>query len=62
MLEKLIIIAINLLICYLIIKINYAKLLLITKLIFIDIKFEVSKETNCIYDGFVKPGKKTNPS
>lgn len=39
--KKLIIIITNLLIYYLIIKINYMSLLLISKLIFISIKFKV---------------------
>lgn len=52
--EKLIIIIINLLICYLIIKISYVRLLLIIKLIFIGIEFEVPRETNCIYDSSTK--------
>lgn len=42
-LKKLVIAAINPLVCYLIIKMSYAKLLLITKLIFIKIKFKVLK-------------------
>lgn len=40
-LKKLIIVATNLLVSYLIIKINYIELLLTTKEIFISIKFEI---------------------
>lgn len=44
MLEKLVMIIINLLIYYLIVKINYIKLLLITMLMFINIKFKALKK------------------
>lgn len=62
MLKKLIITATNLLICNLIIKVSYARLLLITKLIFISIEFEVSGKTSCIYDGPAKLGRETRSS
>lgn len=47
----LIIIATNPLVCYLIVKVSYTKLLLITKLIFIDIKFEIPGKAGPTYDG-----------
>lgn len=45
----------NLLVCYLIIEVSYAKPLLIIKLMFIRIKFEVFGEANCTYDKPTKP-------
>lgn len=60
--EKLIITVINPLVCYLIVKISYAKLLLITKLIFIGIEFEVSEEASYTYNDQAKPERETRPS
>lgn len=60
--KKLVIMTMNLLICYLIVKIDYAKLLLITKLIFIGIEFEVFGEASCTYDGLAKLQRETGPS
>ena len=59
--KKLVIAATNPLMCYLIVKVNYAKVLLITKLMFIGIEFEVSREASCTYDGPAKPGRETKP-
>lgn len=56
--EKLVIAA---LVCYLIVEVSYARPLLITKLIFISIKFEVPGEASCTYDGSAKPGRETKP-
>lgn len=61
-LEKLIITATNLLVCYLIIKVYYTRLLLITKLIFLGIEFKVFRKANCTYDDIAKPGRETQPS
>lgn len=58
-LEKLVIAVTNLLIYYLIVKVSYTKPLLITKLMFISIKFEVPGEASCTYDNSAKPEKKT---
>lgn len=55
--KKFIIVIINLLIYYLIIKVNYARLLLITKLIFINIKFFIFKKANYTYNSSTKPKK-----
>ncbi len=60
--EKLVIAATNQLLCYLIVEVSYAKPLLITKLMFIGIEFEVSGEASCSYDGPAKPGRETRPS
>lgn len=49
------------LVYYLIVKISYAKLLFLIKLIIVIIKFKVSKETNFINDDIIKFGKKTRP-
>lgn len=61
-LKKLVITAINSLVYYLIVKVSYARLLLITKLIFIGIEFESPGEASYTYDGPAKLGKKTRPS
>lgn len=53
MLKKIIISIINLLIYYLIIKINYANFLLIKKLIILDIKFQVFKITNFVNNSII---------
>lgn len=60
--EKLVIAATNLLLCYLIIKISYRRLLLITKLIFIGIKFEVLGKESYTYDNPAKPRREIKPS
>lgn len=60
--KKLIIVATNLLVCYLIVKVSYIKLLLITKLIFIGIEFEIFGEISCTYDGPTKPRRETRPN
>lgn len=44
----------NLLVYYLIVKVSYARLLLIIKLIFINIEFEVSEEISCTYNSSIK--------
>lgn len=59
--KTLVIAAINPLVYYLIVKVSYAGLLLITKLIFIGIKFEVFGVTSCIYNGLAKLEKKIKP-
>lgn len=60
--EQLIITTTNLLVYYLIIEVSYTRLLLITKLTFICIEFEVSGEISYIYDDLAKPGKEIKPS
>lgn len=60
MLEKFVMVAINLLICYLIVKVSYMGPLLITKLIFIGIEFEVLRKTSYIYNGLAMSGNKKN--
>lgn len=60
--KKLVIAATNQLVYYLIVKVSYARLLLITKLMFMGIEFEVLKEASCTYNGSVKPRKETKPS
>lgn len=56
--EKLMITAINSLVCYLIVKISYADPLLITKLIVLGIEFKFPRETSFTNDGTAKPRKK----
>lgn len=58
----LVMIAINPLVCYLIVKVSYTRLLLITKLIFIDIKFEDPGKASCTYDGQAKSERETRSS
>ncbi len=60
--KKLVAAVTNPLICYLIVKVSYTRLLLITKLMFIGIEFEVSREASCSYNGPAKPGRETRPS
>lgn len=60
--KKFLIVIINLLICYLIIKISYARLLLITKLIFISIKFEIFRKKSYIYNGSANFKTKIKPN
>lgn len=57
--EKLIIAIINFFIYYLIIEINNTNLLLITKLIILDIKYEIFKNTNIINNNVIKFERKT---
>lgn len=57
-LEKLVIAMINLLFCYLIIKMSYTKLLLMNKLIIIGIKYNISRKICYIYGILIKPGRK----
>lgn len=52
----------NPLVCYLIIKISYVNLLLITKLIVLGIEFNVFEETSFASDGIAKFGRETRPS
>lgn len=54
-LGKLIITATNLLIYYLILVVSYKRLLLINKLMFIGIEFEIPRKTSCIYHNSTKP-------
>lgn len=56
--KKLMIVATNLQICYLIIKISYANLLLITKLIILGIKFKIFKEISFANDCIAKLRRK----
>lgn len=49
-LKKLVIAVTNPFICYLIAEVNYVKLLPITKLILIGIKFEIPREVSYTYD------------
>lgn len=58
-LENLIIMAINLLIYYLIIKIYYTKLLLINRTIIRIIQFKILRKANYTYDDLTKPRKNT---
>lgn len=53
-LEKLITTVINLLVCYLTIKVNYTNLLLIIKLIIFIIEFKVSGKINFANDSIAK--------
>lgn len=58
MLKKLVIIIINPLINYLIVKITYANFLLISRLIVLGIEFKVIKKTSFISNRITKPGEK----
>lgn len=60
--EKLIIVATDPLVYYLIANVSYAKPLHIIKLMFIDLKFEVLKEASYTYNGQAKPGREIKPS
>ena len=59
--EKLVIAATNPLVCYLIVEVSYADLLLITKLIVLGIEFKVPGKTSFASDGKAKFGGKTRP-
>lgn len=52
----------NSLLCYLIIEVSNVKPLLIKKLRFIGIEFQVSREVSCIYGSLAKPKKDTKSS
>lgn len=52
--KKLLITATNLLVYYLIIEVSYIELLVITKLMFIDIEFEIFREVSYTYDSSAK--------
>lgn len=58
MLEKLIIVITNLLICYLIDKVSYINFLLITKLIIIGIEFKVYRKTSFASNNIAKLKRK----
>ena len=60
-LEKLIIVATNPLVWYLIVKVNYTDPLLIIKLIILGIEFKVPRETSFASDNTAKPEGKTRP-
>lgn len=60
--KKLVIAITNPLVCYLIVKVNYIRPLLIIKLIFISIEFKVFKEVSYTYDGLAKPKRETKSS
>lgn len=59
--EKLVIVASNPLICYLIIEVSYADPLLITKRIVLGIELKVSDKTSFISDSTAKLARKTRP-
>lgn len=58
MLEKLIIVIKNLLICYLINEVSYINFLLITKLIVIGVEFKIYRKTSFASDNIAKLEKK----
>ncbi len=60
--EKLVIVETNLLMCYIIVKLSYTRLLVIIKQIFMGIKFEVFRKTSCTYDGLAKLRRETRLS
>lgn len=51
----------NLLICYVIVKVRYRKLLLIHEFIIIDIQFEILGKKNYTYDDLSNTRKKIRP-
>lgn len=57
--EKFVIAMTNPLICYLIAKIDYTILFMVSKLIILGIKFEVLGETNFANNSPAKPGRQT---
>ena len=59
--EKPVIAATNLLVCYLIVEVDYADPLLVSKLIVLGIKFEVPGKTGFANDSPAKPGRQTRP-
>lgn len=60
--EKFVIIAINPLVCYLIVEVSYTNSLLITKLIILGIELKISKETGFAIDSIAKPIRKIKPN
>lgn len=60
--KKLVIAATNPLVCYLIFEMSFPKPLLIIKLMFISIEFEVSGKASCNYNSSAKPRIKIRPS
>lgn len=54
--NKLIIAATTLLVCYLIVEVDYADSFLVSKLIILGIKFEIPRETNFANDSQAKLG------
>lgn len=57
--KTLVITAMNLLVCYLIVEVDYASLFLSSKLIISSIKFEVFRETDFANDGLAKLERQT---
>lgn len=55
--KNLVIAATNLLVCYLIARVDYANSFLVSKLIILGIKFEVPRETNFANDSQAKLGR-----
>lgn len=60
--KKLVIIATNPLVCYLIVKVSYTNLLLITKLIVLDIESKVFGEANFANNSTAKSTIKIRPN
>lgn len=60
--KKLIIVAINPLVYYLIIIVSFIGLLLITKLMFISIEFKITRDRNYTYNDLIKLEKEIRPS
>lgn len=60
--EKLVITVTNLLICYLIVKVSYARPLVIIKLMFISIEFEIFRKPSWTYDSSAKARREIRPS
>lgn len=52
----------NMLVYYLIVKVSYVRLLLISKLIFIGVEFEVLRKTSWTYNGPTKLERETRSS
>lgn len=61
-LEKLVIIVTNLLVCYLIVEISYVEPLLITKLIVLGVESKVFREASFASNGIVELTEKTRPN
>lgn len=55
--KKLVIAVTNPLVFYLIVEVSYVRLLLITKLMFMGIKFEIFGKASYTYNGSAKPGR-----
>lgn len=60
--KKLVIAVTNPLVFHLIVEVSYVRLLLITKLIFMGIKFEVFGEASYTYNGSAKSEREIKPS